>query len=269
MPMRRFLLGCLAVAGCLPVAAQSLNAEVEQIDASAYRIKITLPAVVRPDEAQALLAEAGAQLCSGQAFAWGHYEFETTQPPPEAKDTSASTRFTQDLLCGEPVARTGTPAPKTPATDADRHDVEARTLDYLVNKDKGDFAAADAMFDPEVLAQMNTKRWRDDRRAFNAAAGLPEKRSILGVTFYDDPADAPQLGRYAAVDYRASFRDRSFYCGYVLWLRQADGSYRLTREEESVAPDAEVRKLSAEQLATLRQQPGCREPEAAANASAQ
>jgi hypothetical protein len=36
------------------------------------------------------------------------------------------------------------------------------------------------------------------------------------VTFYDDPADAPKLGRHVAVDFRAAYGDRAFHCGYVV-----------------------------------------------------
>ena len=263
MPMRRVLLGCLVLTGCMPVAAQSLNADVEQVGASAYRIRITFPGVVAPDQAQAMLAEVGSHLCGGQAPDWGHYEFETTQPLPEAEGAQASTRFEQDLACGETVtiAKPGTPAPKTPATDADRRDIEARTLEYLSKKDHDEFAAADAMWEPEVVAEFDGA-WHS-RRAFNATAGLPATRTIVGVTFYDDPADAPRLGRHVAVDFRAAYGDRAFYCGYVVWLRQADGSYRLIREDEASASDEQVRELTAEQLAAFRQQPGCREPEPA------
>jgi hypothetical protein len=46
-------------------------------------------------------------------------------------------------------------------------------------------------------------------------------------------------------------------------LRQADGSHLLIREDEASASDEQVRGLTAGQLASLRQQPGCREPESA------
>jgi hypothetical protein len=51
----------------MSVAAQSLNADVEQVGASAYRIRITFPGVVAPDRAQAMLAEVGSHLRGGQA----------------------------------------------------------------------------------------------------------------------------------------------------------------------------------------------------------
>jgi len=264
--MRRLLGACVALSCCLPaLAQQSLNANVEQVGPAAFRISVTFPGVVSPDQAQAMLAEVGAHVCAGQSPVWGHYTFKTDEPLTGTRDAQASTEFQQELSCGEGVAlvKPGTPAPTTPATDADRRAIEARTLEYLVKKDDGDFAAADAMFEDNVIAKFDRATWRNDRRVFNAAAGKPKARTIVAVTFYDDPADAPQLGRFAAADYRASFANQAAYCGYVIWLRQADGSYRLIREDESLITDEIARKLTAEQIASLKKQPGCREPEAA------
>lgn len=255
--MNRFLGACLALAFCMPaVGQQSLNADVVQLGPGAYRIKVTFPGVVAPDQAQLALAEVGTHLCQGQTPTWGRYEFETLEPATPSQDAQANTNFQQDFACGVVVARPGTPAPKTPATDADRHDVETLTLDYLTRKDRNDFATADAMFEEDVIAQFD-RTWRDARRAFNADAGIPASRSIVGVTFYDDPADAPRLGRYAAVDFRAAYESRAFYCGYVLWLQGADGNWRLTREDESLATGDTVRGLPEDQLQKLKPQPGC------------
>jgi hypothetical protein len=263
--MRRSLAACLVLACSMPVfGQQSLDAQVEQTAPNAFRIRVTFPGAVTPGQAQAALAEVGKYLCKGEPPAWGHYTFETIEPQAPAKDMQASTKFEQELTCGPAVARSGTPAPKTPATDTDRRDVETRTLDYLARKDRGDFVGADAMFLDEVLASLRDRaEARGQRGAFNAEVGAPAKRRILDVTFYDDPADAPRLGRYAAVDYRAAYDSRAFYCGYVMWLRQADGSWRLVREVETIVTDKTARSAPAETLAKIQQQPGCREPVAA------
>src|SRR5688572_30487487 len=98
----RLLLGACALAICMPVAGQqSLNADVQQTGPNAYRIRVTFPAVVAPKEAQAALAEVGKHLCRGQAPTWGHYEFETLEPTTPSKDAQASTKFEQDLSCGD------------------------------------------------------------------------------------------------------------------------------------------------------------------------
>lgn len=258
--MRLSLAVCVALLFSSSTAAQSLDANVERIAEGEFRIRITFPGVVAPDQAQDMLSQVGASLCAGQPPVWGHYKFKSSEPADGSKTEQASTDFEQELTCGTGVAtaKPGTPAPTTPPSDADRRDVEARTLDYLKKKDQGDFAAADAMFEEHVMAQIDRATWRDNRRSFNGDAGLPEARTVVGISFYDDPADSPQLGRYAAVDYRASYDNLAFYCGYVVWLRQADGSYRLIREDESLASDAQVRAFSQDQLASLKRQPGCR-----------
>lgn len=261
--MRLLLTACAALLCCTTATAQqSLNAEVDRFSADQFRIRITFPGLVTPDQAQQMLTEVGASLCNGQAPMWGHYKFKTEEPASGGTAAQASTQFEQELTCANGIAseKPGTPAPKTPASEADRRDVEARTLDYLAKKDQGDFAAADAMFEDGVMTPDSIAERREARGSFNSAAGLPEARSVVGVTFYDDPADAPRLGRYAAVDFRARYNSRAFYCGYVVWLRQADGGYRLISEDEALATDAVVRAGTEEQLASLKRQPGCREP---------
>lgn len=253
--------GALALAD-LAAAAQSANVQVEQTGERQYRLHVDFPGQVEPTQAQAMLAGVASQLCEGTNFGWGHYRF-SSKAPLTGSSNAGQTRFEQDLDCDVGSAtkvRPGTPAPGTPATDAERRDVASRTEDYLARKDSGDFASADAMFDADVLAQVDRAKWRDERRAFNAKSGAPISREVVGVTFYDDPPDAPRLGRYAAVDYRARYKDRAFYCGYVVWVRQADGNYRLIREDETIVTDENAAGLDAQAMAALKQRPGCREP---------
>ena len=247
---------------CAPAAAMALNAEVQQLGADQYRLTAELPSAVSPGEAQSVLAPIAQRVCAGKMPTWGHYSFATKQAVDGPAGAKSTTLFEQDLSCGDegPGARPSTPAPRSRATEADRSAVEARTLEYLTLKDKGDFAAANALFVDDVAALIDGEDSKSARRAFNAAAGLPEARTIVSVTFYDDPANAPTVGRYAAVDYRARYPDRAFYCGYVMWLLQADGSYRMVRIEESMATDEEVGRLSGEGLSAMMQQPGCQQP---------
>ena len=240
----------------------TLNAEVERLGADRYRLTAEFPYALSPGEAQSALAPVAEQVCAGKAPTWGHYSFATKQPIEGPAGDESSTSFEQDVNCGDAGSATnaGTPAPGSPATDADRATVEAGTLEYLALKDSNEFAAANALFQDDVAVLFGGEEWEASRRAFNKAAGVPKARTIVGVTFYDDPVDAPSLGRYAAVDYRASYPDRAFYCGYVVWLLQADGSYRMVRVEESTATDEDVGRGTEEVLSALKQQPGCREP---------
>jgi hypothetical protein len=100
---------------------------------------------------------------------------------------------------------------------------------------------------------------RAARAAFNKAVGLPDNREVVRLTWYDDPAGAPQPGRYVAADYRGDYPHAGFYCGYVVWLLQLDGSYRIVREEEAQMPDEVAKKFSPEELAAARTQVQCRD----------
>lgn len=260
--MRRRLMVCMGLACCTPSAAMTLNAEVERLGADRYRLTAGFPYAVSPGEAQSALAPVAEQVCAGRAPTWGRYSFATNQPIERPAGAELSTSFEQDVNCGDAGSGTnaGTPAPRSPATDADRSAVEARTLEYLALKDSNEFATANALFADDVAVLFGREELEASRRAFNKAAGVPKARTIVGVTFYDDPVDAQSLGRYAAVDYRASYPDRAFYCGYAMWLLQPDGSYRMVRVEESTATDEDVGRAAEEVLSALKQQPGCREP---------
>ena len=152
-----------------------------------------------------------------------------------------------------------TPAPRTPPTAKDEATIRSRTLDYLVAKDKGDFEATHAMLSSNMVAMMGEDTSRASRTTFNASAGVPSERQVIRVTWYDDPAQAPGPGRYAAADYSATYPSAAFYCGYVVWLLQSDGSYRIVREEEGQMPPEAVSTIAPEQMPDVRRQMGCRD----------
>jgi hypothetical protein len=101
--------------------------------------------------------------------------------------------------------------------------------------------------------------WAATRSAFNTKVGPGARPNVSRITWYDNPSGAPIPGRYAAADYGVAYPSNGFTCGYVMWLRQADGGYMVVREEEAqVTPDS-VAKLSAEQVANMRVQLRCRD----------
>lgn len=262
--MRKTLATCATLLLATTTSAQTLDAKVERLNPGGFRISITIPEAVSPAAAQQLLTEPATHLCEGRAPIWGPYTFKRLEPVGGAKPVPASTSFELDLTCaGDTTAaapKPGTPAPKSPASDAERSDLRARTLDYLAKKDGGHFDAADDLFEQGVLSPTDRDARAAARREFNSEAGQPVDREVVGMTFYDDPADSPRLGRYAAVDYRARYNSRAFYCGYVVWIRQADGNYLLTREDEAIITDAVAAASTPEQLTALKRQPGCRDP---------
>lgn len=249
---------------CLSLPALAVGAEPQvqsrQLSADRFELTAQLPAALRPGEAQALLQPYADALCQGAGASFGRYRFEA-HAPVGADAASGSQTFVQELACGRQATmpHAGTPAPLAKPTADDERGVRERTLAYLAAKDGNDFDRAYAMMAEESREMMRADNWRGSRTAFNAAAGSPTKREVVRLTWYDDPAGAPWPGRYVAADFRGDYEHAGFYCGYVMWYRQADGSYRVLREEEAQVAAADAAKIPAADLPEIRKQLGCRD----------
>lgn len=244
-------------------AADSVEVQARQVSPDRFEITAQLPASLDPLQASSLLQPVADQVCAGRTAKLGHYSFEAEQPLAGSAKPSAgaaSQTFIQQVECGgATVAAAGAPAPKTPPTPEDERAVREATLAYLDAKDRGDFDAAHAMLGEEATALMRVDNWRKPRAAFNANAGTPSRREVVRLTWYDDPAGAPRAGRYVAADYRGDYTHAGFYCGFVAWYLQADGSYRIVREEEGQVPAEIAKNLAPGALAAARAQVGCRD----------
>lgn len=229
-----------------------------------FELTETLSGTTDLADAQKMLMPTAVTLCGSQSLQFGNYRFNSTAPMANKVD-GGSTLITlvQDVECGgtpnqsnaQDVAQTQAPLKASPADEAS---VRARTLEYLSAKDRGDFDTAHAMFGVTMQAMMTQDAWRTPRATFNAAAGLPRQREVVRITWYDNPPGASP-GRYAAADYRASYPNAAFYCGYVAWLQQPDESYRIVREEEGLLTPREAGKIAPGQMAATRLQLGCRD----------
>jgi hypothetical protein len=230
-----------------------------QLAAGRFELTVQLAASIPPDQAQALLQPQAQALCRDAAVRLGRYRFESAAPLGVDSATVAQT-FIQELTCGGEAdpARASAPAPRMPPTAADERRVRDLTQAYLAAKDGNDFDRARAMLAEESREMMRADNWFEPRVAFNKAAGAPARRDVVRVTWYDDPAGAPP-GRYVAADYRADYDHAGFYCGYVMWNLQPDGSYRVLREEEAQVAPTDAARIPSTDLVAVRQQLGCRD----------
>jgi hypothetical protein len=261
--MRTLLPGIALLALASVALAQSpVEVQVRQVSADGHELTVQLPATITQDQAQAALLPVAQQVCAGRRAEMGRYRFESTAALSPGGGTPALQTFTQQVQCvGTPAIATdrGVPAPATPPSDDDKRRVTELTLAYLAAKDRGDFTAARALFEPQAANLLDSPRSRADREAFNAASGQPEQREVIRLTWYDDPAGAPSLGRYVAADYRGDYAHAGFYCGFAVWLLQPDGGFRIVRIEEGVLTDDVARPMAPGSLADARSQLGCRD----------
>lgn len=267
--MRVMMLAVALVALPSPAAAaKPVQVEVRQVSADDYELRVMLPGTVNEAQAQAGLLPVAEQVCQGRRAQLGRYRFEVTAPlandaDPDTAAPAGTQTFSQQLKCvaggSAPTEAPGQPAPKTPPSDDDKRTVTEQTLAYLAAKDRGDFTAVRALFDPDAAALLSSPESQSTRIAFNQAAGEPKQRQVLRLTWYDDPAGAPRLGRYVAADYRVDYPHAGFYCGFAVWLLQPDGKFRIVRNEEGVLSDADAKAVAAGQMASVRAQLGCRD----------
>jgi hypothetical protein len=258
----RTIPGALLIAMLAPTAIAAINLQVEthQISKDRYDLTVRLPAGIDAIRVQSILRPAADQVCEGRPWQWGPHRFEsTTRLGPEEPQAGEQT-FTQQVDCGAVATPdlTAVAAPNTPATADDERRVKQTTLTYLLAKDTGDFAKARSMQSEEAKPYMPSD-WSESRATFNHQAGLPVQRQVVRLTWYDDPQGAARKGRYVAADYRGDYRHAGFYCGYVMWYREADGSYRLVREEEGQVSDETASKIAAADLRAFRKPLGCRD----------
>lgn len=230
-----------------------------------YELTVTVPGTTDPADAQRVLMPAAVKLCGSRSPQFGKYKFNAGEPLMKTAGTGSTwVTLMQQVSCDENTNELNAPAaaqtqiPLKAPSPADEAIVRARTLDYLSAKDRGDFDIAHAMFTMTMQAMMTQKSWRTPRATFNARAGLPSRREVVRITWYDNPPGLSP-GRYAAADYRASYRSAAFYCGYLSWLQEPDGSYRIVREEEGLSAPKEAGKVAPGEMAAMRLQLGCRD----------
>ncbi len=229
-----------------------------------FELTVTLPGTTDPAVGQRAVLTAATAACGDKTARLGKYKFKADEKLTVApSDRGTSMMFLQEVECGDvnnaEDADLPPPAPTQPPDAQDEALIRDRTLAYLTAKDTGNFDNGFAMLDASMRDMMGDASWRKPRAAFNAASGQPLQRQVVRVTWYDNPAGAPTPGRYAAADYSASYANAAFYCGYVMWLLQADGSYRIVREEEGQLTSDMAARITPQEIPNARMQLGCRD----------
>jgi hypothetical protein len=131
---------------------------------------------------------------------------------------------------------------------------------YFQARDSGRYRDAWNLLTPSMQEMSPLSEWQTARKAFNDRAGGGLRREPVKVTWYDNPANAPVAGIFAAVDFVGRADKLQIICGYLVWLRQPDGSWRITREEEGSIEDKPGVTSSPEQLDQAKAAMGCPGP---------
>ncbi|TVV70112.1 DUF4019 domain-containing protein [Sphingomonas solaris] len=135
--------------------------------------------------------------------------------------------------------------------------VLAASYGYFADKDAGRYPAAYGRFAASVRAYLTPGLYATEAANFNAAAGKVGERRIVVLDWAQDPPEAPAPGLYVSADFVARFANLRLHCGYLMWHREADGVFRIVREEQSFLDEQAASAMTPERLRTLPRKFGC------------
>lgn len=233
----------------------------EKIGDKQYRIVLTAPGLTL-EQGQIRASEEAARLCGGHPVTLGHYSWRSD----EKLDSNARSRDIIALTLEQEADCAAPPPPVVPRPTgwqpgpADMKAVMDFTARYFEARDRGRFQDAWNLLTPSMQEMSPLPQWQAAHKDFNDRAGGRLRREPLKLTWYDNPANAPVAGIFAAVDFVGKADKLQIICGYLMWLRQPDGSWRLTREEEGSIEDRPGITTGPEQLAQAKAAMGCQEP---------
>jgi hypothetical protein len=244
----------------LAMAPQASGTYTRATGPDQYEILVSEAGLTEP-QARKQVAAVAESLCKTLVPVLGAFRFESTEFVPDSGAPGPrSFQFRQQVSCvpgvkAAPVERL--PVLRT-AEESRRieQEVRAMTVAYFGNLVSGRLDEAYAKLDANALGT-DKESWQADTVAFKAMAGEPLKLTILKMTVYDNPKDAPQPGLYVAADFSNEYRNVPFQCGYLMWFRPIGGEFRITRTETGHITADEVRTIPAARLAEIKRRLRC------------
>jgi len=223
-------------------------ATAEPIAANHYRLTLPVEAATTVHDGQVRLLPTAGKLCRDRVPIFGAYRITVAE--------NAALALEQELVCFSP-------ADAPPATEGEPDPLRqqaalASSYAYLAAKDSGRYADAYAVVSDRLRERAPFPQWTARAEEFTAVAGAPRGRRITEVTWYDNPPDAPEPGRYVAADFSADFAGLEFACGYLMWRVEPDGSFRLVREEQNFI-EKKKNGIASLDREPLRAQMGCKD----------
>jgi hypothetical protein len=254
----------MPILAALLLAATSPEPSIRsvKIGEGRYRILLSAPGLTLEQGQMAAIQEA-ARLCGGIPVTLGHYRWQSD----EQMATSVGERAVIALRLEQEATCSAAPPPPIPRptgwqpSDSDMKAVLDLTERYFAARDSGRYADAWSLFTPTMKDMSTLAQFQARIAGFNEMAGGALRRRPVAVTWYDNPPNAPVAGIFAAVDFVGEAKQLRFVCGYLIWLRQPDGGWRLTREEEGTMARADTSGSSPDQLARAKEAVGCRGPD--------
>jgi hypothetical protein len=241
----------------LLAAAPEPQVEAQPLDTGRFMLTLERQAPATFDAAQAALLPAAKRLCGDRKIFFGAFKYPEQTEPPAVKPEPAGNSFQQELYCSSlPVSESAATAGPT---DALQQAVLAATYGYLAAKDSNRWSDAYGMLSQRAKLGAPEPDWTGKAQEFHEQAGAVKARRVTEISWYRDPPEAPEPGVYVAADFSGAFTNVDFICGYLVWRLEADGSFRLAREEQNFLQRRRGAKLTQLDRAPLRAQMGCKD----------
>ena len=231
-------------------------AQVERLDESSFLLSLAAHPKLSVRQGQARLAPDAKRACQTRSPLLGRYRFTSEE---------GKSRFEQELIClnsQHKLSLIDSPAGNAALapTRLDQQTVLAASYRYFAAKDSKDYTAAHAALSDGAKNRFPLSEWARSAAEFNSQAGFVRGRRVVEITWYKDPEGAPEPGLYVAADFSADFENAEFVCGYLMWRVQPDGSLRLSREEQNMAPKRPSGRAIAQiDRDPLRSRMGCKD----------
>lgn len=246
-----FLVAALLIATAPP----SAGIQSETLEAGRFRITLSAPGLTL-EQGQARAREEAMRLCGGEALL-GRFRWRSEETA--GSPASISLVLEQEAECGTaPPSVVARPVGWQP-TPADLSRVLDLTARYFAARDSGRYRDAWNLLTPAMREMEPLADYQARQTGFRARAAGGLRREPVAVTWYDNPPNAPAGGIFAAVDFVGRSSKLQLLCGYIMWIRQPDGSWLVTREEEGALDRGRV-EASPQQLAEAKAAMHCREP---------
>jgi hypothetical protein len=256
----------ILIAGVLTYsAASAAEVMVRQLEDNQFEFILTSSTRLTESEAQAHIANVAAGVCNGLTPVLGKYRFEAREAiGGDAGSSEPDTfRFAQEVFCVHGAATPTEQRRPTLSTPEESH----RVQDEIRLKSEEYFRLIAMKRVDEAYAQvsafrMNTDEtnWKNNKLAFQVTAGEPLQISIVKVTVYDNPVEAPEPGLYVAADFSNVYENVPIHCGYLMWFRSIGGSFRITREETGHVTAEQLKTIPSDQLPEIKRMLRCVAP---------
>lgn len=246
-------------------AASAAEVGVRELGPNEYEFVLVNPTPLSEQEAMSVIAQVAASICQGLRPLLGKYRFESREAVDPKADAGEPDRyrFTQEVSC---VAGSAAPVEARRPTLSTPEESQ-RVQDEIRQKSEAWFRLIVNRQVDNAYDQMSAgsrggdeAEWKRGMLSFQETAGEPVRISIVKVTVYDNPPEAPEPGLYVAADFANVFENVPIHCGYLMWFRPVGGEFLISRTEIGTITAEQLKSIPSAQHGEARRKMRCVEP---------